>query len=366
MGDWLTGVIARKNIDDPAVQCPLHQGAANVEVLSYRPPHLVPTKPVSGASIAVSRTNVAPQNANTASNGRKGFGPFPSVPSACTVTIGFPGALQAKYDWANAQPGLADTKNLIPGGAVIFTFLVPCHWIEFNVRDSQNRPLENIPYKLKHRPTPVDPWALLEEKKTPATGDVVKEETPVGRYKLSIPEVLNPTWSNPDIKTGAVQTLSVDVNGVEVGDAGQFEIVDAFDDAKVSHTLQATVSLVGNGPALEMRVNWTPAAGDLSALTQSQIAFKAKCGGAEAISEQRRVAAMQTIRVETPQGADIVTQVDVRFSGGTTATATSLNGTLIIYVPLNEKIVQVNLPNLQNWLMVVKDPPAKDTCMTKI
>jgi hypothetical protein len=300
----------------------------------------------------------------TGADGRRGFGLFPAG-VGCTVTIAFPANIAAKYDTANVVPGLAQTQNLNPGAPTLYTFAVPWHWIEFHVRDSQNRPHANIPYKLRHRPPLGGAWNLIETSSTPANGNVVKDETPDGRYKLSIPVLTNPTWTNAVVELGIAETLTVTVTGLEPNEQGVFEIVDAFDDTKVLHTLPAQVTQVGAGPNKEMQVQWAPGANDLGALTHSKIAFKAKCGGAETLSDVRTVVVFETLYVETPTGAPVVTTVVVYFSGGTTSTVNSVHGQAFLRRPWKEHIIRIDLTALQHWRITAREDGQPDNVLTR-
>jgi hypothetical protein len=363
MGDWLHGVLAKRNINDPTVTCPLAQGVVHVHVVAHRAGTVAPLRNVATVDATVSGgSNAGPTP--TGADGRRGFGLFPAGVGH-TVTIAFPPNIADRYDVANVVPGLAQTQNLNPGAPTLYTFAVPWHWIEFHVRDSQNRPHANIPYKLRHRPPLGAVWTLMEASSTPANGNVVKDETPDGRYKLSIPVLSNPVWTNAIVQTGTAEPLTVNVTGLEPGDQGVFEIVDAFDDMKVLHTLPAQVSLVGAGPNLQMHVQWTPSANHLGALTHSRIAFKAKCGGAETLSDARTVVNFETLYVRTPAGAPLVRTVAVHFSGGSTSTVNSINGQAFLYRPWKEHIVRIDLTALQHWRITAQEDGQPDNVLTR-
>jgi hypothetical protein len=333
-------------------------------VRGHRVGDMTVTRPVSGVTVTVNGAQANNETGNTRGDGRKGFGPYRlNAGLPYTVGLQFPPALTDKYDIANIAPGPPQTQNLQAGAVTQFAFLAPWHWIEFQVRDSQNRAVSKLPYVLRHQPLIGGNWTEVERGQLPANGNIAKDEIPNGRYRLSIPLLSNPTWSNASVATGTLQTLSVTVTGVEAGDAGEFQIVDAFDDSKVIHTIVAQVT--GAGPNFQMQVNWAPSAVQLGALTQSWIAFKARCGGAETLSERRQVTDTQMLNVNDASGNPVVTAVTVYFSGGTSWNGNSVNGVAIVNQPWKEQIVRVDLTALQRWRTNVQGGGQMDGAITK-
>jgi hypothetical protein len=351
MAGFLQGLSTQRNINKTTVHCAPTQGVLNVYVHAIRAPGMLPAALLIAPGVPHPIPNVTatitgtpnPVTGVTKSDGHKGFGPYP-LPPAYTVTLS---NIPAKYDANNVNPGIAQTKNLNAGVATVYDFVIPWHWIVFQVENSINQADGDLPYKLRYQAPATVVWTLLESGKLPANGMLVKDEINAGRYRLSILELSNPTWQHPDVRLGRGETLTVSASGFEVGDQGEFQIVDAFDDTKVIHTIPCQVSQAGVN--FQLQTTWMPSSGQLTALTQSRIAFKAKCQGVECLSGPLTVYSTDTLDIQQPDGTPIVAPVTVYFSNGATYQGNSINGVAIMTLPWKEKIVRIDLTLANLW-----------------
>lgn len=364
MASFLQDQLTKRNINSPTVTCRAQRGIIQVSVQGGRapiPPPPAQTRPIEG----VTATAAGPDNPaaqDTKNDGRRGFGPLHL--GNYTVTLTFPPGIASKYDTANVQPGISQNKVLNAGVVTQYDFIVPWHWIEFDVSDSANQPDQNVPYKLKYQPPIGGAWTLLESGYTPANGKVEKDEVPTGRYKLSIPILSNPQWSAPAfVDIGANQTLTVSASGFDAGETGEFQIIDAFDDGKVIHTIPATITAAG--PNFQMQVTWMPSEGNFSALTQSRIRFKAKCDRSVCLSDIRTVRKTQILNVERPGSVLFDTQITAYFSGGGTWNGNSPVGQAMIPTPWKEQIVRIDLPAITRCRIKVQGSDQADSTITK-
>lgn len=328
---------------DPAATCKLSRGIVHVEVLASKAGTVAPTKAVSG----VTATVTGPDNPNpgaTAGNGRKSFGPLHL--GNYTASIAFPNPLDEKYDIVNNPPA-PQTLNLAAGAVTLFTFRVNWHWIEFQVRDSAGRASANVEFRLWYR----TPNGLLfnqtEEGKLPANGNLVREEIRRGRYKLRFPTLTNPAWSTPTLEIGTAIQLTADATGFEIGDAGEFQILDAFDQSKPIHTIPATMAAGGGG--VQLQANWTPLEAMFKKLEQSQVVFLAKAATAKVMSPRRTLLKTETLDLVHADDTPINTRITLHFSGGTSWTAANLpGGTEQAKIPWKEEVIRIEMPNLHD------------------
>lgn len=364
MASFLQDQLAKRNINSPTVTCRLQRGIINVSVQGGRAPAMNPTRAITGVTATHTLGPDSPGSAATQNNGRRGFGPLHL--GNYTVTLAFPPNIASKYDVANVQPAISQNKALNAGVVTQYDFLVPWHWIDFDVRDSANNPDANLPYKLKYQAPTGGPWTLLESGYIPADGKISKDEIPTGRYKLSIPVLSNPQWSNPVfVDIGVQQTLTVAASGFDLGETGEFQIVDAFDDGKVIHTIPATITPAG-GANLQMQVNWMAGEAHFSALTQSRIRFKAKCDRGLCLSDARTVRKTEILRVERPGGVLFDTQITAHFSNGSPPwNGNSLMGQAMIPTPWKETIVRIDLPAITRWRANVQEAGQSDSAVTR-
>jgi hypothetical protein len=103
------------------------------------------------------------------------------------------------------------------------------------------------------------------------------------------------------------------------------------------------------GLNFQLQTTWMPSIGQLTALTQSRIAFRAKCQGVECLSGPLTVYATDTLNVYQPDGTPVVAPVTVYFSNGTTYNSNSINGVAILTIPWKEKIVRIDLTLANPW-----------------
>lgn len=337
------------SIKNPAATCKGTRGIIHVEVQASRAGTVAPSQAVAGVTATVTGQD-NPAAKPTESNGRRAFGPLHGVNTNYTATIAFPGDLAEKYDVVAGQ-----TQPLTPGGVTLFTFRTHWHWIEFQVRDSQNRPAANLGFRLFHRSlVGAAAWTKIEDGVTPNNGDVRREVVRRGRYKLRIPALTNAAWSSPTLEIGTAIQLTATVTGFDAGETGEFQILDAFDHSKVLATAPGTIVLGGGGR--QLRANWTPAEASFKKLEHSQVIFRAKAGVAETLSERRTLLRTEALELQHADGTAIDTQITLHFSGGTQwAAANTPGGTVQAKIPWNEHVVRIHLPNLRNCRVRVED-----------
>lgn len=351
-----------RGINDPAATCKKTKGLINVEVRAHKALVPNPDKPVAKVTANVQGPDCPPPGVNgvTLADGRKGFGPYQL--GNYTVDLVFPPDIQDRYDLPT-YPVVAQTKALVGGIATQYLFLVVWHWITFEVRDLANRPLDGLDYRLQYQAPVGNAWNQIEAQKVPGNGNIEKVEIRRGQYKLQIPSLTNPAWSNRSMVTGTAVTLTADASGLDAGSAGAFQILDAFDFGTVVHTIPGTVQ--AGGPGLILQATWTPQAAQLGALKQSRVVFRAKAGGAEVLSGRGTIQESVNVPVAYGDGSAIVAQVSVYFSDGTTTTGNSGGGQLTTLWPWKERVLSVDV-NVQHAGIKAGAMPDGDRLVSRV
>jgi len=351
-----------RSINDPAATCKKARGLINVEVRAHKALVLNPDKPVAKVTANVQGPDCPLPGVNgvTLADGRKGFGPYHL--GNYTVDLVFPPDIQDRYDLPT-YPVVPQSKNLTGGIATQYLFLVVWHWITFQVRDLANQPLDGLDYRLKYQAPIGGAWNQIEAQKVPGNGNIEKVEIRRGQYKLQIPSFTNPVWSNPKIVVGTAVTLTADASGLDAGDTGVFQILDAFDYGAVTHTIPATVQ--AGGPGLILQASWTPQAAQLGALKHSRVVFRAKAGGAEVLSGVATVYDIVNVPVTYGDGSAIVTPVKVYFSDGTVFQANSGGGQLRTEWPWKERALRAEF-TVQHVNIKVAGTPDGDRLVNRL
>lgn len=359
---FLGGFFGRRNINDPTATCKASRGIVNVEVRAYRNGGAaVPNKPVQGVTANVQGPDCPNPgvNGNTLGDGRKGFGPYHL--GNYTVDLVFPPAIADRYDLPN-HPVAAQTKNVAGGGVTPYSFAVPWHWIEFQVRDSIAQPVDGLDYKLHHQAPAALAWTLVETGKVPANGNIEKEEVKRGQYRLHLLGLTNPVWSAATIVIGTAITLTADAEGFDVGANGKFEILDAFDFSQTIHTVNATV-VAGVPPVLQAA--WTPLATELGKLKQCQVVFRAKAETAEVISDVRKIYQNTNIPMTYQDGTAVAAPVTIYFSDDSNFPGNAAGGQIpAVPMPWKERVLRVDVTGVQTIGVHVKALPDGDKMVT--
>jgi hypothetical protein len=355
---FLGTLFTRRNINDPVATCPLTRGIINVEVQAHQANAAPPFRPVKGVTANVQGPScpAAGVNGVTGSDGRKGFGPYQL--GNYTVNLNLPPNLADRYDLAN-YPVAPQNRPLVGGIATQYPFLLVWHWVEFNVRDSMiAQPMHGLGYKLHFQAPNTLPWVQLESGMVPVNGDIKKEEVKAGQYRLRLTALKAPAWSAPDITIGTPITMTADATGFDVGDAGKFEILDAFDYSKTIHTVNATVvaGLAGGSPLLQ--VAWTPQEAQLSKLKHCQVVFRAKADSAEVISDARKIYKNTDVPATYSDRTPIAAQVTIHFSDDSNFVGNAAGGQMpAVRVPWRERVLRIDVNGLQSATVQVKNLP---------
>jgi hypothetical protein len=351
---FLGAIFSRRNINDPVATCKATRGIINVEVRSHKAGAVLPDKPVQGVTANVQGPDCPAPGVNgvTGGDGRKGFGPYHL--GAYTVDLNFPPNLIDRYDLPN-YPVAAQTKNLVGGIVTQYTFLLIWHWIEFQVRDQIGQPVDGLDYKLHYQAPATLPWIQIEAGKVPANGNIEKEEVKRGQYRLRLIALTNPVWSAATIVIGTAITLTADASGFDVGTAGTFEILDAFDYSKTIHTVNATV-VAGVPPVLQ--ATWTPQATELSKLNQCQVVFRAKAETAEIIGAVRKIYQNANIPVKYGDGTAIAAPVTLYFSDDSNFAGNAAAGQMAaVPLPWKERVLRITVTGAATVGVQVKSLP---------
>ena len=323
---------------------------------------LAPTRPVANVTATVSAGPDQPGPLPTRADGRVGFQPVHL--GHYTVTPTFPANIADRYDLVGNPPAPL-SQALVPGGVRLYAFLVDWHWIEFQVRDSANRPHANLGFGLSHQPPIGGAWTVLENGATPANGDIARDEVKRGRYKLSIPILSNAVWPGPAVVLSNTYQLNADASGFDLNEAGSIEILDAFDHSKIISTLPATIVAGAGVGTQQLRASWTPNLFNLPGLEQSQVVFRASARGVSTLSVQRTVTLDHMINVQRTGGAALNTQVTVYFSGGSNWNGNSVGGVARAPGPWKDKIVRIALPLLNTACHVTLEDNGVEKVITK-
>jgi hypothetical protein len=129
-----------------------------------------------------------------------------------------------------------------------------------------------------------------------------------------------------------------------VGDAGVFEILDAFNVTTILETVNAKVKNT-NG-TLQLEAKWKPKESTFANLKHPNIAFRAKAGNAVVYSTQRPLLKPETVKFDDNQRVNVDRQVDLLFSGGTVRSVTTAGGKIDFNAPWAETLIKVRFPGL--------------------
>ena len=327
-----------KKLNNPALQCPLTKAEIRVEVYGIDPRGQEPQHPIAGVDVAVAGAT-ATKPAKTPANGQWRYQPL--NPGPYTVTAGFPPDLDERYDVTNVAP-LA--KNALAGNIEVAVFLVPWTWVEFIVKDTALQTLANIDWKLARRPVGGALFTKYDSGTTVADGKVYRKEVRTGTHEFTVKDLTMPQWSAPEAVIGEEIVLSARTDGFESGDAGSFEILDAYNVASVLEILGGKVK--NTGGFLQLEAKWKPKESSFANLKQSRLLFRAAAGKAVTYSGELPLLKNEVLKFEDHKGHAVDRQFDLYFSGGTHRNITTVSGKADVQVPWGETLLWAKFPGL--------------------
>jgi len=336
MPNGLTKLFSRqRNVDSPTFQCPLNKGVVDVEVVSFFPGNrLQDRQPVTGATATLSGGTSQRDPGRSTASGHYRFDPV--SPGTYTVTITLTPALIEEMDPTGIAMSLP--QAIVGGVTTPYLFEFPGYWIEFQIKDSRNTPLQNVSWKLDHRP-PAGAFAFKEAGVTGADGLVHRCRVKQGRYRLSVRSLSNPVWSQTKALVGEPVRMTVDVTGLDTDVTGQIEVLDANDLNTVLFQTSATAP-----DATHLSAEWKPTRQQLDGLAHSQVVFRATYARATVISAPLTVATKEALQAKVTDGSAFSTRVDFRFTDGSLFTVHLLGGKGDLEIPWRQSVARVDFP----------------------
>lgn len=336
MPNGLTRLFSRqRSVDSPTFQCPLNKGVVDVEVVSFLPGNrLQDRQPVVGATATLSGGTSQRDPGRSTGSGHYRFDPV--SPGNYTVTITLSPAHIEEMD----PTGIAmNLQQAIVGGVTTpYLFEFPGYWIEFQLKDSRNTPLQNVSWKLDHRPVG-GAFAFKEAGTTGADGLVHRCRVKQGRYRLSVRSLSNPVWSRTRAVIGEPIRMTVDVTGLDTDVTGQIEVLDAQDLNTVLFQTAAPAP-----DATHLSAEWKPARGQLDALAHSQVVFRATYARATVLSAPLSVVTKEPLQAKVTDGGAFSTQMNFRFTDGSTYTVHLQGGKGDLEIPWRQSVTRIEFP----------------------
>ncbi len=327
-----------KKLNDPVAQCPLTKAEIRIEVYGIDPRGQEPRKAIEGVDLTVTGAT-ATNPAKTPANGQWRYQPL--TPGPYTVTPTFAPDLDERYDVTAVA---AQVKTPAAGGVETAVFLVPWTWVEFIVKDTGLQTLPNIDWILERRPAIGGAFKKYDSGTTAADGKVYRKGVRTGTHRFTVKELSNPAWSATEAVIGEEIILTASTDGFEEGDAGVFEILNAYNVRTILEIVNAKVKDAAGTLTLEAK--WKPKESSFANLKHSQIAFRAKCGNAVAYSAAVPLLKPESVKFDNNQGAVVDRQVELYFSGGTQRIITTVRGKVDLKVPWAESLLAVKFPGL--------------------
>lgn len=329
-----------KKLNEPTSTCPNNKCEVDVEVYGIDPRNVEPQAPIEGVDITVTGPT-ATKPAQTPANGKWRYQPL--TPGNYSVSLNFPSDLDERYDLSALA---AIQKNPVAGGVETAVFLVPWVWVEFIAVDTAPAPqtLANLDWILERRPTLGGVFKKYDSGTTAADGKVYRKHILTGAHQFTIKDLSAPAWSATEAVIGTEMTLSATADGFAVGDAGMFEILDAYNITNVLEMVNAKVKNT-NG-TLQLEANWKPKESTFANLKHCNIAFRATAGKAVVYSITVPLLKPETVKFADNRGANVDRQVDLLFSGGTQRSVTTAAGKIDFNAPWGESLISVRLPGL--------------------
>lgn len=287
----------------------------------------------------------------TGGNGRTT--PFSGLsPSSYTVTISGAGAMKDTYDFDTGMT--SSTKEVKKGKTQSYYFEVPWFWLEHEVKYPDGRTfVEGVDWVLYHKAPGAQGDFTQHSTGTTAGSTINLDKIPQGQYKLLLKVVYDPSADAGEAVLGIPITLKAKVSGFDVGTAGTVDICDAHAPRAALTTLNGTVAVDAAG-IRELSVSWTPAKADLTNLVSGKIVFRPTVQGKSVLSEPLPMLNKETYQVVDDAGANLTTDITIRFSGGHIVNERAVNGTVDIKYPWNQNVARMNFPG-QNGSRIILD-----------
>jgi hypothetical protein len=335
-----------KKLNEPTSTCPNNKAEIDVEVYGVDPRNVEPQAPVEGVEITVTGPT-ATSPAKTPANGKWRYQPL--TPGNYSASLNFPPDLDERYDLSTLA---AILKNVAAGGVETAVFLVPWVWVEFIAMDTAQQTLPNLDWMLE-RKKGGGAFNKYDTGTTAADGKVYRKHILTGTHQFTDKDLRLPAWSAAEAVIGREMTLSARTDGFAAGDAGTFEILDAYNVATILEIVNAKVKNT-NG-TLQLEAKWKPKEATFANLKHCNIAFRAKAGNAVAYSATQPLLKPDTVMFTDKGGANVDRQIDLLFSGGTQRSVTTAGGKVDFNAPWAETLISVRFPGLTSATVKV-DP----------
>jgi len=340
-----------RSLTDPVGGCSKGTGSLIAEVMTYRQGAAKPKKTaLANVDVAISGLTQKPPQ-KTAGNGRTT--PFSGLtPGAYTVTVSGSGTMKDTYDFDNGMT--SSTKEVKKGKTQSYYFEVPWFWLEHEVKYPDGKTfVEGVDWVLYHKSPSGQTDFTQHSTGTTAGSTISLDKIPQGQYKLLLKVVYDPSADAAEAVIGTPITLKAKISGFDVGTAGTIDICDAHAPGTALKTLNGSVSENQAGQR-ELAISWTPAKADLADLKSGRIVFRPTVQGKSVISAPLPMLNKETYQVVDQDGANLTTNITIRFSGGHIVDERAVNGTVDIVYPWNQTVARMNFPG-QNGTRISLD-----------